>query len=451
MSSSDLLMPRLSDSMDEGTVLGWMKSLGDQVEVGEELVEIETDKASMVLQAAVSGTLLEIVAQEGATIRVGQAIARIGDSAAGSSGTDRDRNGVERPRPEEGTDKRTATVIVDADGPVEAEPSNDSARASGPAPSTDGRDKVKASPLARRMAGEANVDLGTVGGTGPGGRITRSDIERVLAPVPRDLPSSPVELAESDHDARAGVARHPDDLATSSSLEAAKGTTELVEPTRLQKTVGRRMVASKATAPHFYLQAEIDMSRCRESRDRLKAPAHEDEVVPSFNDLIVKASALALREIPHANGSYRDGRFELYSRVNVGIVVAAGDSLVVPTIFDADSRGLREIASESQALAQRVREGKITPAELSGGTFTVSNLGMYGMKNIVPVINSPQAAILGVGAIDERPIIRCGQIASAHLMEVTLACDHRILRGADGAELLNRIRALLEEPLGLAK
>jgi pyruvate dehydrogenase E2 component (dihydrolipoamide acetyltransferase) len=211
------------------------------------------------------------------------------------------------------------------------------------------------------------------------------------------------------------------------------------------------MAESKATAPHFYLEAEIDMSRLVAARAQIKATAGEGDVVPSFNDMIVKACALALREHPRANGAYRDGRFELYSRVNVGIAVAANDALVVPTIFDADTKVLRQIAVEARTLARKVRDGQITPPELSGATFTVSNLGMFGIDSFAAVINPPQAAILAVGAITERPIVRDGgQLATAHLMRVNLACDHRILYGAQAAEFLARIRALLEEPLALA-
>jgi pyruvate dehydrogenase E2 component (dihydrolipoamide acetyltransferase) len=210
------------------------------------------------------------------------------------------------------------------------------------------------------------------------------------------------------------------------------------------------MAESKATAPHFYLEAEVDMSRAVEGRARIKAEAAEGDHVPSFNDMVVKACALALREFPRANGAYRDGRVELYSRVNVGVAVAAQNALIVPTVFDADLKGLRQIASETRSLAARVREGSITPPELSGGTFTVSNLGMYGITNFAAVINPPQAAILAVGSIAERPVVRDGETTTAHLMPVNLACDHRILYGADGAEFLARVRTLLEEPLALA-
>jgi pyruvate dehydrogenase E2 component (dihydrolipoamide acetyltransferase) len=207
------------------------------------------------------------------------------------------------------------------------------------------------------------------------------------------------------------------------------------------------MAESKATVPEFTLRSEIDMEACVQLRAELKALGGE---VPSYNDMVVKASALALREFPRANGSYRDGRFELHSRVNVGVAVAAPDALVVPTVFDADRKSLREIARETRALAERVRAGTVTPPELSGGTFTVSNLGMYGVTDFTAVINPPQAAILAVGALAPRPVVRDGGLVARHTMGVTLACDHRILYGADAAEFLARIRALLEQPLALA-
>jgi pyruvate dehydrogenase E2 component (dihydrolipoamide acetyltransferase) len=232
--------------------------------------------------------------------------------------------------------------------------------------------------------------------------------------------------------------------------ETAKGQVSFEDLSKTQQVIARRMAESKATAPHFYLRASVDMSEAVAGRGMVKARALPGDVVPSFNDMVVKACALALREHPRANGAYRDGRFELYSRVNVGVAVAANDALVVPTLFDADRKGLRQIASESRALAGKVRDGQITPPELSGATFTVSNLGMYGIEGFSAVINPPQAAIVAVGAIEERPVVRDGEIATAHLMQVDLACDHRILYGAPAAEFLARIRALLEEPLSLA-
>jgi pyruvate dehydrogenase E2 component (dihydrolipoamide acetyltransferase) len=251
-------------------------------------------------------------------------------------------------------------------------------------------------------------------------------------------------------DVEGAAASTPVAPAPGPSVETAKGETETRELNKLQQTIARRMAESKATAPHFYLTIEIDMEKAVEARAVLKAAAKEGEVVPSFNDMVVKACAIALREFPKANGAYRDGRFELYSRVNVGIAVAARDALVVPTVFDADRKGLWQIGNESRALAERVREGTITPPELSGATFTVSNLGMFGIDSFAAVINPPQAAILAVGAIKERPVARNGEIVTAHLMRLNLACDHRILYGAPAAEFLARIRALLEEPLALA-
>ncbi len=209
------------------------------------------------------------------------------------------------------------------------------------------------------------------------------------------------------------------------------------------------MAESKATVPHFTLEVEIDMEKCLGLRDRLRELAGEGPV-PTYNDMIVKACALALREYPRANAAYRDGHFELYSRINVGVAVATEDSLVVPSVFDADTKSLGEIARETRALAERVRSGQITPPELSGGTFTVSNLGMFGVSRFAAVINPPQAAILAVGEIAARARVRKGELVARHTMSATLACDHRILYGADAARFLARIRELLEQPLALS-
>jgi pyruvate dehydrogenase E2 component (dihydrolipoamide acetyltransferase) len=222
------------------------------------------------------------------------------------------------------------------------------------------------------------------------------------------------------------------------------------ELTRTQQTIARRMAESRATVPDFTLAVDVDMQQAVEGRAALKAAAGGDEVVPSLNDLVVKACAVALREHPRANAAYRDGRFELYSRVNIGVAVAAEGSLVVPTVFDADRKGLRQIARETRELADKVRAGSITPPEVSGATFTVSNLGMYGIREFVAVINPPQAALLSVGAVEERPAVRDGEVSARPLMSVTLACDHRILYGAPAAQFLARVKSLLEAPLSLA-
>ena len=444
--ASDVTMPRLSDSMEEGTILRWLKSPGDEVSLGDELVEIETDKANMVYEAPAGGTLIETLAAEGDTLPIGDVIARVGEPGEAPSGDGAAQEGAAE---EADADRRARSPVTGSHGPrVHAadEPaagSAPSAPAEAPPATAAGDGRVKASPLARRIAREKGLELGGIPGSGPGGRIVKADVERAIAAGPPRQPAAPEPAAPAEAAAgpTPGVRERP---------ETAKGTTSQQELTKLQQTVARRMAESKATAPHFYLEAEVDMSRAVEARARIKEAAADGDVVPSFNDMVVKACAIALREHPRANGAYRDGRLELYSRVNVGVAVAAQEALVVPTVFDADLKGLRQIAAETRALAQRVRDGTVTPPELSGGTFTVSNLGMFGISSFAAVINPPQAGILAVGAIVERPVARQGSIVTAHLMPVNLACDHRILYGADGARFLARIRALLEEPLGLA-
>ncbi len=442
----DIVMPRLSDSMEEGTVLQWLKAVGDEIAVGDELVEVETDKANMAYESDTAGTLTEILVNEGETVAIGTPIARIGEADEATT-----------PEPEEQEEPEAEAQTVTAAPPRPSQPNGDG----------DGH-RPKASPLARRLAKEQGLDLSQVEGSGPGGRIVKADVERASSagdvgegvserarrPVPR--PTSPARAASppgEEPSARSdtpSTAAGPAAETAGPSTETAKGQVSYEDLSKTQQVIARRMAESKATAPHFYLRATIDMSEAVAGRGQVKARALPGDVIPSFNDMVVKACALALREHPRANGAYRDGRFELYSRVNVGVAVAADDALIVPTLFDADRKGLRQIAQESRALAAKVREGQITPPELSGATFTVSNLGMYGIDGFSAVINPPQAAILAVGAIEERPVVRDGEIATAHLMQVDLACDHRILYGAPAAEFLARVKGLLEEPLSLA-
>ncbi|HEX7246284.1 MAG TPA: dihydrolipoamide acetyltransferase family protein [Solirubrobacterales bacterium] len=451
-------MPRLSDSMEEGTVLEWLKQVGDEVALGDELVEIETDKANMAYESDVAGTLSEILVQEGETVAIGTPIARVDSANDGGTGerTSAGPVGAGDPPPP-AVAKASSGVGPPTPPPAEETPIN-APPTSPQASSRDGR--TKASPVARRIALERGVELSGLHGSGPGGRIVRADVERAapsadagggvsLEPADTqsgELISSPLGGTRDTPPPASPAAAAPGPA----DVETAKGQVTYEDPSKLQSTVARRMSESKATAPHFSLEAEVDMSRLVAARAQIKATAKEGDVVPSFNDMVVKACALALREHPRANGAYRDGRFELYSRVNVGVAVAANDALVVPTVFDADRKSLRQIATEARALAQRVRDGQITPPELSGATFTVSNLGMFGIESFAAVINPPQAAILAVGAITERPVVRDGAMSSAHLMRVNLACDHRILYGAPAAEFLARIKGLLEEPLALA-
>jgi pyruvate dehydrogenase E2 component (dihydrolipoamide acetyltransferase) len=441
----DIAMPRLSDSMEEGTVLNWLKKVGDEVALGEELVEIETDKANMGYEADVAGTLLEIVVQENETAPVGAVIARIGEPGAELP----DKGSTAAPAgPATAGDPPLPPVAKasSATVPPTVSPAGSSAAANG-----NGTGRVKASPLARRIASELGVDLSSLVGSGPAGRIVKRDVENAPSAggaVGGTLPEE--ALATGGQGGSPAVTGPAPATPGPSSPETAKGSVEVIELTKLQQVVSRRMSESKATAPHFYLTTEVDMGAAVAARARIKEISGEGEVVPSFNDMVVKACAIALKKFPRANGAYKDGRFELYSRINVGIAVAANDALVVPTIFDADKKGLREIAADARSLAGKVRDGGITPPELSGGTFSVSNLGMYGIKSFGAIVNSPQAGILAVGEIADRPVVKDGQVVPGKLMEMTLSCDHRILYGADGAEFLAEIKRILQEPLALS-
>jgi pyruvate dehydrogenase E2 component (dihydrolipoamide acetyltransferase) len=423
----EIVMPRLTDSMEEGTIVSWLKSSGDPVEVGEELVEIETDKASMVYESDLAGEL-QIEVGEGETKPIGEKIATIGDGGGGPTGNGRTNSGRDGHEKESGDTGGDNGQRGDGSGGGSSPEDGTSAGSGAVATGTRGDERIKASPLARRIARDRGIELAGISGSGPNGRIVKADLEGAAA-------------AQTP-----GPGTAPTQSGGGAKTEANKGSVETVELNRLQQTVSRRMAESKATAPHFYLRAEIDMSRAVEVRAGFKETAAEGETVPSLNDIVVKAVATALTHHPRANGAYRDGRFELYSRINVGVAVAAEDALVVPTIADADRKDLRQIAAESRRLAERVRTGEITPPELSGGTFTVSNLGMFGIRSFDAVINSGQAGILAVGEVTERPVVRDGELVAAHLMEVSLACDHRILYGAEGAEFLGEIRRYLEEP-----
>ena len=455
--SEIIVMPRLSDTMEEGIILRWLRAEGDTIARGEELVEIETDKATMTYESDQAG-VLHLIAAEGDSLAVGQPIASVGDGPA---------PGAETAPP--GTTAE-AGVAAEADGPAEvggaprpgSEPVTAAARAmqakaltpeTPPPPPPPQGERVRASPLARRMAREGGIDLAVLSGSGPGGRIVKAD---VIGSAQGGSAGAEEAAPAGDGAARepAGTApRAPDEIAR------AKGETREVELSRLQQTVARRMAESKATIPDFTLLIEVDMEECVTLRSELKRIAASGEAgehanpaakaVPTYNDMVVKAVALALREHPLANGSYRDGKVQLHSRVNVGVAVAAEGALVVPTVFDAEEKSLGEIARETRALAARVRDGSITPPELGGGTFTVSNLGMYGISSFSAIINPPQAAILSVGALAPRAVVRDGEIMARNTMSLTLVSDHRILYGAEAARFLARVRELLQAPSAL--
>ena len=476
---ADVAMPRLSDSMEEGTILKWLKSDGDEVKRGEELVEIETDKANMTYEADSDG-VLSIVAKEGDTLPVGETIAQLGDGSEGG-GSDESEDADEEPQAEEDSgdaeqedesgDEEEADDADEQEEPAAEDDADDEEEASDngkpsetpePAPAEaqessgdgNGDGRVKASPVAKRMAREMGVELAELEGSGPGGRIVKADVEAAAkgggtTTAEEEAPAQEEEAPAAEEQPEEKKDVPPPVTAGEKDGKSGRGDVTHQDLTRLQQTVARRMAESKATAPDFVLNVEVDMEEAVEFRKQLKSAAGDDPA-PSFNDFVIKASALALRDVPRANGAYRDGKFELYSRVNVGVAVAGLDALVVPTIFDADTKSLGTIARESRAVAERVRAGAVTPPELSSGTFTVSNLGMFGIKRFVAVINPPQAAILAVGALEPRPVVRDGEVTVRSIMELTLSCDHRILYGADAAEFLAKIREYLEQPLRLA-
>ena len=383
-------MPRLSDSMEEGTIVRWLKGAGDLVAPGDALVEIETDKATMEYEAEAGGTL-EILADEGTTVALGEAIARLlGDGAAPAA------------PPREESPPRGESPPREERRPRDERPP-----------------RILATPVARRMAAELGIDLDGVTATGRRGQIMKADVEAAAA--------------SNGH----AAAREPD------SDGAAPAREQL---TRTQRTIARRMAESRAVVPDIELVVDIDMGACLALRAQL---AEHHSPAPSVNDLVIKACALALRAHARVNGSYTDEAFVLHDRVNVGFAVAADDSLLVPVVSDADRRPVTEIAAVTRELAAKAREGRITPAEVSGATFTVSNLGMFGVDRFTAIINTPQAAILAVGAAAERAVVRGGAVTAAVIMTATLAADHRILYGADAARFLTDVRDRLQAPIGL--
>jgi pyruvate dehydrogenase E2 component (dihydrolipoyllysine-residue acetyltransferase) len=385
----EVVMPRLSDSMTEGTIVRWLKAEGDAVQRGEEIVEVETDKATVGYEAEVAGTL-SIRQPEGAVVAVGAVIAEIGAEA----------------------------------------------RAAVSAPAGAGR--VKASPLARRLAQELGVELAGLHGSGPHGRVIKRDVMAAAGNGGESTPEPRVATPEPR------VATLEPRVATP---EPEPGDDEVQELTRTQSLIARRMAESRGTVPEFALEVDVDMSGVREMRRELTAVT---EPAPSLNDIIVKACALALRRHPRANGSFSAERFVLHPRVKVAIAVAVEGSLLTPVVTDADRKSVGEIAHETQRLIQRARAGQLSPAELDGATFTVSNLGMFGIDRFEGIINAPQAAILCVGAVRDRPVALDGEVVVRPMATMTLAADHRILYGADAAAFLVDLRRFLEHPLTMS-
>ena len=424
----EIVMPRLSDSMEEGTVLEWLVAKGDRVEVGQPLVEIETDKATVTYEADAAGVVLALNVSEGATVPLGAPIALIGEP------------GEEPPPAESPEAVAAATSASAAATSARAGATTESAAARSSTTVMPRGGRPKASPLARRLAARLDVNLEGLTGSGPNGRVIRADVERAAAKIANGARTEVTRIAPAGTDRQ-------EVPAGGEGAVRAKGETGMHELTRLQRTVARRTAESRATVPDFELRCEVEMSEVVKLRDQLREVT---DPLPSYNDFIVKAAALALREFPRVNASYHDGAVETYSRINVGVAVAADNALVVPTIFDADRLSLGEISRTARELAARVREGSISPADVGGGTFTVSNLGMYGVDSFSAVINPPQAGILAAGSLKPRAVVdEHSNVVARPTIVLTLACDHRVLYGADGARFLARVRDLLERPQAL--
>jgi pyruvate dehydrogenase E2 component (dihydrolipoyllysine-residue acetyltransferase) len=413
---ANIIMPQFSDSMIEGTIISWLKGDGEQVRIGEELVEIETDKATMVYDSPDDGELA-IVVEAGRTVPVGELIASVG---AREPVTDAPNEAV---GDGDKADLRTAG---------EHEPGEDSERL--------------ITPVARRLALVYGVDLSTVRGTGRQRRVLRRDVEAAAAIASEtQLDSAIVKPPSHEKDGEQQQPNYEWDL---DHRDAKESRPIRVELTRIQQVIANRMTDAKNGVPEFQVQADVEMDSALDMRRRLKEFADED--VPSINDLIIKAAALALRDWPRVNASYVDGHVELHPQINVGIAVATSEALLVPVVTDADHRSLTSIAGEARRLATRARSGEISSAEMAGGTFTISNLGMYGIRSVNPIINPPQAAILGVGAARTVLALAGDRPVERRVLTLILNCDHRIIYGADAAQFLNAVRAHLEQPLRLA-
>jgi len=405
VSAVEIVMPRLSDAMEQGTIVRWLKQVGDQVDVGDELVEVETDKATVIYEAEVSGLLSAILVREGEAQQLGGPIARLGGD----------------PEPENVA--ATASPTPTAAPPPTAAPAPAHPNGSG---------RPLATPVARSRARELGVDLATLSGTGPRGRIRLADVESAATAAPAG--PAPATAAV--------VSGAP---APVTATTPGRGHSERLPLTPTQRVIAQRMVETTATVPHFRLSADVDFGEVLRLRKRLRSAV--GDAAPTVNDIVVALAGRALREHPAVNSAFAGEAIERFERVNIGIAVARPGALLVPVVRDADRRSLGEIARETAALIERVRTSSSTPADLQDGTFTVSNLGMYGISAFDSIVNAPEAAILSVGAAQARALVgEDGAVSSRPYATLTLACDHRAVYGADGAAFLARLRALLESP-----
>ncbi len=406
-------MPKLSDTMTEGVVAEWHKKVGDQVESGEVLAEIETDKATMEFESFQDGVLLHIGVDKGATAAVDSILAILGEAGEDVAGLlAADAEGpaeAEAPAP---TPAPAPAPVAPAPAPAPA-PAAVAAPVAAPAvhlPSSNG--KIKASPLAARLAAERSIDLGRVTGTGEGGRIVKRDIEAYV-PAP------------------------------AAGLGAVESSTD-TPVSQMRKTIARRLAESKFTAPHFYLKLSVEMDAAVEARKAINA---QEGVKVSFNDMVVKAVSLALKKHPAVNSAWMDTYIRTNDHVHIGVAVAVEDGLLVPVVRHADRKSLTEIGAEVKDLAGKARDKKLQPSDWEGNTFTISNLGMFGIEDFTAIINPPDACILAVGGIADVPVVRDGAVVPGKVMKLTLSCDHRAVDGATGAAFLQEVKSLLEHPV----
>ncbi len=410
-----VLMPKGSDTMTEGKILKWLKKEGDSVTNGDALVEIETDKVNMEVEAMGAGVLRKITAAEGSAATVGQLIAVIGKP-------EEDISALLAVAPAKPAEQKPAPLPT---APPTPAPLPTSAAASpapvATAPAAAAGGRVLASPLARRLAKESGVDLGRLQGSGPGGRIVRRDVETAGAARPLRVP-----------------------------IPVGPGGPEFRdEPlSSMRKVIAQRLIQSLGPVPHFYLTIEVDMRRAKELRE--SANTLDPNLKLSYNDVIVKAAAAALRQHPEVNAGFLGESIRFHNRVHIGMAVAVEGGLITPVVRDADCKSLQQISAESKELIARARERKLKPEEYVGGTFSVSNLGMMGIQEFSALINPPEAAILAVGAVDERPVVAEGRIEIGYRCRMTLSCDHRVVDGATGAKFLQTLRQILENPVFLA-
>ncbi|TFD71565.1 2-oxo acid dehydrogenase subunit E2 [Cryobacterium gelidum] len=414
-------MPRLSDTMEEGELSRWMKQVGDEIHKGDVLAEIETDKATMDLEAFDNGILEQLLVAAGALVPIGAPVARIGD------GSNIVADGAAPAAP------TTAPTTAPTDAPTAVAPAPATAAPTSPARPTG---ELRTSPLARKIGREHGLDLHTIVGTGPQGRITRTDVDAAIAKQETAVTTA----ASAPVSAPLAVIPQPATTSTGSTDSVA------VPVSRIRAVTARRLTESQAV-PHFFLTSVVDVERLIAFRADANASLAALGIKVSLNDLFVRASAVALRAHPEVNASWGDGVILRHSHVNVGVAVATDDGLLVPVVTDADQKSLGAIATETRALAGLARTGGLSLAQMSGGTFTISNLGMFGIDSFTAVLNPPEAGILAIGAASDVPAVRDGVLVTVPTVKITLTVDHRVLDGAVAAAFLRDLTTLLEEPL----